>query len=148
MTQNDLARELLQLASFLLMIVGNRKQVVGKLRDGVTAAVQMAKQLGWTILVGDGGGVEVFTVRECQRLGVPCIVYGSGQRARNGHIAYIRLWDAGQSDVLRDAAAMRETLLRPNRVLGLWDGSEPDVMDVCRIAKFEENVLTHLVRYE
>jgi hypothetical protein len=148
MTQNDLARELLQLASFLLMIVGNRRQVVGKLRDGVTAAIQVAKQHGWAILVGDGGGVEVFAVRECQRLGVPCIVYGRGDRARNGHRAYIRLWDAGQTDVDRDAAAMRETLLRPNRVLGLWDGDEPEVMDVCRIAKYEENLLTHLVRYE
>jgi hypothetical protein len=148
MTENDLARTLLQMASFLLMVVGNRKQVTGRLCDGVTAAVQMAKQLGWTILVGDGGGVEVFTVRECQRLGVPCIVYGKGKWARNGHRAYIRLWDAGDSDVLRDAAAMRENLLRPNRVLGLWDGAEPEVMDVCRIAKFEENILTHLVRYE
>jgi hypothetical protein len=148
MTQNDLARELLQLASFLFMIVGNRRQVVGKLRDGVTAAVQMAKQLGWTILVGDGGGVEVFTVRECQRLGVPCVVYGRGDRARNGHLAYIRLWDAGATDLERDHAAMQETLLRPNRVLGLWDGTEPEVMDICRIAKFEENILTHLVSYE
>jgi hypothetical protein len=148
MTQNDLARELLQVASFLLMIVGNRRQVMGKLCYGVAGAVQVAKQLGWTILVGDGGGVEVFTVRECRRLGVPCIVYGRGNRARNGHLAYIRLWDAGQTDITRDTAAMSETLLRPNRVLGLWDGTEQEVMDVCRIAKFDENILTHLVRYE
>jgi hypothetical protein len=148
MTQNDLARELLQLAAYLFLIVGNRRKLTAHLRFGVTTAVLTAKRLGWTILAGDGGGVEVFTARECQRLGVPCIVYGKGNRARNGHAAYIRLWNAGATDAERDHAAMRETLLRPNRVLGLWNGTEPDVRQVCQIAKYEEYILTHLVRHE
>ena len=82
------------------------------------AAVQRAKDLGWTIVVGDAGGVDQAVMNECHRLGVKHEVWGAYGKYRRTTPSARRNVIAG--DYLERDRAMVE---RADKCLAIWNGS-------------------------
>lgn len=66
-----------------LLITGSR-DASDQMLGYATKAVQRAKDLGWTIVVGDAPGVDTAVINACDRMGVPVEVHGAYGRIRNG----------------------------------------------------------------
>ena len=65
-----------------LMICGSR-DANGKMLDYAKRCVERAKQRGYTIVVGDAGGVDAAVIERADELGADVEVYGAFNTMRN-----------------------------------------------------------------
>jgi predicted Rossmann-fold nucleotide-binding protein len=65
-----------------LLITGSRTASVGML-SYARKVVARAKELGWTVLVGDAPGIDAAVIEECDLLEVPVLVYGANGKMRH-----------------------------------------------------------------
>jgi predicted Rossmann fold nucleotide-binding protein DprA/Smf involved in DNA uptake len=68
--------------SEILLITGSR-QTTEHLNELARAAVERAKLLAWSVIVGDAEGVDACVIEACDRLGVPVTVYGAYSQVRH-----------------------------------------------------------------
>ena len=65
-----------------LLITGSR-QASDRMLAYAISLVRRAKELGWSIVVGDASGIDAIIIGEADRLGVPVEVHGAYNKLRH-----------------------------------------------------------------
>lgn len=65
-----------------ILITGSR-DASPELLEYARSIVRRAKELGWSIIVGDAPGIDTAVIRECDRLSVAIEVHGAYGRMRS-----------------------------------------------------------------
>lgn len=114
-----------------LLITGSRAATVPML-EYAWRVVSRAKTLGWSIIVGDAGGVDAGVVRACRSMRVPFACYGIKVTPRNG--APLALYHrVATLDYLRRDRVMAAAC---DRCIGIWNGQslQCGTVATCRYA--------------
>lgn len=103
----------------IILITGSRA-ATRKMRDFAERCVRKAKTDGHTVITGDAYGVDEATATECQKLGVPLIVYAKTPNPIHGTKGVAYRWDFN-SYTERDRAMVDVA----DQVVCIWDGKSP-----------------------
>lgn len=103
-------------AATRLLITGSR-EADSRMYDFARRAVGRAKELGWSIVVGDADGVDMVVIDACDTVGVPVEVHGAYQRLR-------RKSTVGRNLAHLGSYPQRDRLMveRADRCLAIWNG--------------------------
>jgi hypothetical protein len=99
-----------------LLITGSRK-INGRMVSYAKRAVERAKELGWSIIVGDASGVDSIVVEQCDLIGVPVEAHGGWGKMRNQ--------TKTGSNIIHDCSYPTRDLLMAqecDRCLAIWNG--------------------------
>jgi predicted Rossmann fold nucleotide-binding protein DprA/Smf involved in DNA uptake len=114
----------------LIVLITGSRQTTPNMLAAARKVVEIAKNQGWTIIVGDAPGVDAEVIQACDVLGVPVEMHGAYNELRFRTHTGKNHWHPGPySD--RDRIMVELC----DRCIAIWNGKSKGTLDTAKAAK-------------
>lgn len=122
-----------------LLICGSR-EATPRMLTVARRSVERARDLNWSVIVGEAAGVDRAVIFACHELAVPFVMYGIAAEPRNfcclPHVTANYRQVKG-SYLTRD----REMAATADRCFGIWNGTSRGTIYTCNYARKQGKVV-------